>query len=88
MTFEEYAALPWEDVESSNMARIAFVDETGGDPEADRGSLFVEFHGGRVYAYRDVPVTTVEELREAESVGGYLNAEIKPAYACERVSVA
>jgi hypothetical protein len=95
MTATEVEALPWQEVESSNVARVAWVQsgEVGpfvkGKPP-HLGHLYVEFHGsvGRIYRYTAVRKEQHGELVEAESVGGYLNAEIKPAHNCTRIEVA
>lgn len=73
--------LPWEDVESSNILRVAFVRD-GVDAH---GTLYVEFHGARTYRYLAVSFQAYTDLLEGESVGGHLNAEIKPHYPCERI---
>lgn len=97
MSSEEVEALPWTEVGSSNVARVAWVPTPGAVPVAARerlpqvGSLYVEFHGGsdyRVYRYADVREEHHTELLEADSVGGYLNAEIKnETHECERIEV-
>lgn len=88
MTPEEFEALPWEDVASSNLARVAFIKDDPEDFGADgHGTLYLEFHGGRVYRYLQVSYEAHTQMLEAESVGGYLNSEIKPAYECERVHI-
>lgn len=145
------ASLPWEDVESSNVARVAWMsaarsqvngagdgyfgdahpwhgetpqdnskrtfwrcgacsagfvhlyDEqpsifaamasaeipTGPCPATTTGYLYVEFHGstGRIYRYAGVRKEQHAELLEADSIGGYLNAEVKGAHEYERVEV-
>jgi hypothetical protein len=42
--------------------------------------LEVEFHGGRVYRYFDVPPRRYRGLLDAESAGRFLNTEIKGVY--------
>ena len=98
MTHEEVEALPWQEVDSSNVGRVAFglfvpADNDAGQTftvETDIGDLYVEFLGsaGRIYRYEKVRVEQHKELIEAESVGGYLNAEIKPSHVCERIELA
>ena len=58
------------------------VLEVGYDGEAK--TLEVEFKGGAVYHYADVPLANYEALLLADSVGSYLAAQIKPKYACKR----
>ena len=48
--------------------------------EPDTQTLEVEFHGGRVYQYSEVPPRRYRELLEAESAGRYMNREIKGVY--------
>lgn len=59
-------------VSSSNVASVGH----------DRNTLTleVEFRSGSVYQYFDVPETVCQELKNADSVGGYLNANIKNSY--------
>jgi hypothetical protein len=45
--------------------------------------LQVEFHGGKIYNYFRVPPREHEALRTAESIGEYLNREIKRYYEYE-----
>lgn len=94
MKQSELEGLPWQEVESSNIARVAWVNT--GEPvavEAEErlpltGKLYVEFHGsGSVYAYAGVRKEQFEELVEADSVGGYFNAEVKGSHDFERVRV-
>lgn len=47
---------------------------------AGTGTLFVEFHGGRVYLYRHVDEVLVAQLRAAGSPGGFFALRIKNAY--------
>jgi len=42
--------------------------------------LEVEFQGGRVYRYFDVPPRRYRALLDAESAGRFLNTEIKGVY--------
>lgn len=65
-------ALIWTDVDSSNVKRVAFHE--------DSKTLCVQFHGGGLYGYHDVGNDTYVELVHAESVGKYLNSVIKVMY--------
>lgn len=47
--------------------------------------LYVEFHGGRTYAYAGVAEATWRRLRAAESVGGFVNRVLKPRHAAREV---
>lgn len=64
-------------VTSSNVASVGF------DPES--GTLEVEFHNGSIYQYFDVPETVYDGLVNADSVGGFLAAEVKGTYRYSRV---
>lgn len=90
MTLDEYESLPWEGVKSSNLARVAWlcsVEQPQNMAEAEFGRLWVEFHYGALYAYTQVPKDFYEELRDDDSPGAYLNAEIKPHFGYERIRV-
>ena len=50
--------------------------------------LEVMFLSGRIYRYFHVPPERYDALRKAESVGAYLNREIKGRYDYERVEAA
>ncbi|WP_080962172.1 KTSC domain-containing protein [Chromobacterium subtsugae] len=64
-------------VMSSNVESIGY----------DEGSqtLEVEFKNGAVYQYFDVPEQVYDGLRSADSVGGFLAANIKGVYRYSRV---
>ena len=59
-------------VDSSNISSIGFDEETS--------TLEVEFHGGAVYQYFDVPLYVYEGLLDAGSKGQYLAQHIKGYY--------
>jgi len=69
--------MEWINVESSNLARIRYDESSM--------TLEIEFHGGRVYQYFDVPVQVFEGLRDADSHGKYFNQYIKGHYRYARV---
>ena len=48
--------------------------------DAVSSQLEVEFVDGDVYRYSLVPRWRVEELLAADSIGSYVNREIKPRY--------
>ena len=54
------------------------VDKVGYD--APRRLLRLMYTNGRVYDYFDVPPNIYDELLQAESVGEFVNLEIKPHY--------
>jgi hypothetical protein len=66
-----------EHVVSSSIASIGY--------DAERKTLEVEFVGGRVYRYYDVPKRVHSGLLEASSIGGYFNANIRPHFPYERL---
>jgi hypothetical protein len=47
--------------------------------------LEAEFHSGDIYQYFDVPARLVLELLEAESIGRYFNAWIRPRFKFSKV---
>lgn len=59
-------------------ANSSHVDAHGYDPLAQ--TLAVRFKGGQTYHYYGVPVGIYEELKQADSVGNFLNMHIVPAF--------
>lgn len=59
-------------VSSSNIASIGY--------DASSNTLEVEFNGGRVYVYYDVPASEHRALMNASSHGTYFNANIRNNY--------
>lgn len=64
-------------VESSN------VESIGYDESAQ--ILRVKFISGGTYDYKNVPVMEYEQLKNASSIGSYLNRNIKGSYAYDKV---
>ncbi len=64
-------------VKSSNITSIGY--------DEDSGTLEMEFHGGAVYQYFDVPFIVYDGLMEADSHGKYLAKHIKGQYRFVRV---
>ena len=64
-------------VDSSNVAAVGY--------DEDSFTLQVEFNKGGIYQYFDVPEHLFEGLRDAESVGGFLAANIKGHYRFSKV---
>lgn len=60
----------WEEVDSSNINRIAFDEETA--------SILVEFKDGQQFAYDDCSPRLYEQFKNAESVGKFFYKNIKP----------
>jgi KTSC domain len=63
-------SLKWIEVDSSAIDRVAYED----------GELFVEWKESGTYVYWIVPEHKFEEMMLADSIGGYVNREIKPYY--------
>ncbi|WP_205629186.1 KTSC domain-containing protein [Jiangella muralis] len=57
----------------------------GYDPQT--WTLEVEFESGAVYRYLDVEPLDVEAMFAADSMGAYLNEEIKPHYEAVQVEL-
>lgn len=64
-------------VDSSNVAAVGY--------DEDSQTLQVEFNNGATYQYFDVPIGVFEGLRDAASVGQYLNQQVKGIYRYSRV---
>ena len=64
-------------VSSSNLASVGY--------DADSETLEVEFKGGSVYQYFNVPAFMHERMMAADSIGIFFNAEIRDAYPCEKL---
>lgn len=73
----EAAARGWVDVASSNVGSIRY------DQQGQR--LDVVFRSGGAYSYFGVPRSLYEALLAAESVGSYLNQNVKGIFRCERM---
>ena len=65
------------EVQSSNIGAVGYDEK---DQE-----VYVRFLNGSVYAYGGVPLHDFEGLRDAPSVGAYLNRNFKNVYAYERI---
>lgn len=71
-------AVKWIEVESSNIAAIAYIKEGK--------QLMVQFNNGAVYAYSDVPEDVYQEFQDATSKGRFFAEHIKDKYETEKVS--
>lgn len=69
--------MEWIKVDSSSISRIRYNEDTK--------VLEIEFQGGRIYQYFDVPVQVFEGLRNADSHGKYFNQQIKGNYRYARL---
>ena len=85
-------ALPWREMASSNVRRVAFL-EHGLDDQGQRvGELFVEFRAGRVYRYPGVRANAYRGLEAAnaapdESVGSRFHRTIRSVHAAEHITI-
>lgn len=59
----------WVSVNSENLSRVRYDEKTA--------TLEIEFNGGRVYQYFDVPQAIFEALLAAESHGKFFHEQIK-----------
>lgn len=64
-------------VSSTNVASVGYDQSTT--------TLEVEFKGGSVYQYFDVPETVYQEFMRAGSLGSFLHNNIKDSYRCTRL---
>ena len=64
-------------VQSSNVAEVGY------DP--GKMTLEVAFLSGSVYQYFDVPEVLFQEMLHSESVGRFLNSQIKESYRYARL---
>lgn len=69
--------MSWTDVSSTNLSRVRYDD--------NKNTLEIEFQGGRVYQYFDVPKQIFEGLLKAESKGKFFHEQIKGHYRYARV---
>jgi hypothetical protein len=60
------------EVESSQLKSVGY--------DAEKRILEIEFKGGGVYQYFDVPAETHKALMEAESMGKYFGKEIRSKF--------
>ena len=64
-------------VESSAVVAIGY--------DAERRELYVTFTGGETYAYSDVDAEVPDALLRADSIGGYVNREVRDRYDYRRL---
>ena len=81
---DQVEQLPWYPVESSNVLRIAWCKTDAIAQRESRafevGWLWMQFRGGKVYAYAKVPLAIYAALQGAESVGKAHAALVKGRY--------
>ncbi len=60
------------------------VDAVGYDEQGRE--LYVRFHDNpTIYAYEGVPLEEYQSLLASDSIGGYVNTQIKPRYTFRRI---
>lgn len=64
-------------VSSSNVESIGYDETTQ--------TLRIRFLNGAIYEYKNVPIVEFDALKNAPSVGSYLNQNIRNAYPFERI---
>jgi len=57
-------------VKSSNIASVGYKD----------GKMQVQFKGGGLYSYNNVPESVFSDMKAAGSVGKYFHAKVKGVY--------
>lgn len=65
-------------VSSSNLHSVGYDQETR--------TLEIEFHGGRIYQYSNVPTQVYEGLMNAGSHGRYFHQRIREVYSYRRIA--
>jgi len=65
------------EVSSSNVGEIGYDDSSE--------TLIVKFLSGTTYEYRGVPRAMFDEMLNSNSVGGFLNANIKGIFPYDKV---
>jgi hypothetical protein len=93
LTQEQIDHQRWLDVEgSSNIERVAWDGSMYEEEDESMGVLYVQFEGGRIYAYEDVPRSLHKKLAEAindpdASVGSFIASFVKNEFDTSRVEV-
>jgi hypothetical protein len=65
----------WIPVDSTAISAVAY----------NNGTLFIRWIEGNPYTYSIVPEHKFEELMTSDSIGEYVNREIKPHYHCRKL---
>ncbi len=65
-------------LQSRTLVRVAY--------DAQQSILQLEFHGGAIYQYFQVPASIYQELLTAESKGLYFNRSIRDQFLCHRIA--
>lgn len=69
--------MEWQAVSSSNVEKIGY--------DKDTQTLGLEFKNSSIYEYPNVPESVFLELQQADSVGKYVNSNIKYTYSFRKV---
>lgn len=64
-------------VSSSNLVSVGY--------DVDTMTLEVEFNGGGIYQYYDVPEYVYQELMSAASIGSYLHHNVKSSFSYAKI---
>lgn len=67
-----------QSVNSSNIASIGYDDATQ--------TLEIEFHGGGIYQYHNVPTSTYQGLMDASSHGQFFHQFIKDRFSFTKIA--
>ena len=70
-----------KEVESSNVQAVGFDPDTDGDT----GTLHVRFGNGVTYEYAEVPVFLAEEMFESDSIGRFVNLNLRSKYEGKKI---
>lgn len=69
----------WHEVDSSNVHSLRY--------EESSKDLYVKFQSGQTYKYAKVDLVVFTGLKHADSVGRFLNQNIKPFHSYELVQL-
>lgn len=81
--YSEYDSFDYSSFDVIETQDSTAFKEIGYDAKDSR--LFLRFRNSGRYIYSDVPETVWQELKDADSKGGYFNQKIKGHYAYERI---
>jgi len=69
--------MDWLSVNSTTMSKVKY--------DKDTNTLDIEFHGGRIHRFFEVPPEVFEELMTAKSHGQFFHEQIMGKYRCVRI---
>lgn len=49
----------------------------------EKETLYIQYRGGRVYSYAEVPKHVYDSIKNAESIGKFVNKHIKGAFTAQ-----